>query len=458
MMRRIVAAIGRSFISVGVLLLLFVAYQLWGTGIAYSKAQGKAKKEFEQRLSASGSSASGSIEEQFSAAKLGAAPLPTDDPGSATLVSATTTTVPTASTTTANPSPTALAPVTSVPSVSTAKPPVTVPPVTVSTLPKVRAGRTKMKRVSAGKVLGRLVIPRMKKDLGFVEGAGVEDLKGGPGHYAKTPLPGAVGNVGIACHRTTYGAPCFNLQMLQPGDPIFFQTDYGKFRYEVVWHNIVSPKDKKVLAPTPGESVLTITTCHPQYSAAQRYVVRAKLVGPAVDTDLYFEPEPIETIPPTTVPPKTVPASVAAAKGPDSIPLTGDSLDENPALDTSALPGSAVDDSSVAAAGDQTAVSDSTVEDPAATTSPELTSLQAEKSGSGRIITFGWFSGRSHYWTTTLLWTLLCAAIWLAGWLVARRRRLAGQIVIYVVGFVVVFLPALFFCFENLAHLLPENV
>jgi sortase A len=449
MMRRIVAAIGRSFISVGVLLLLFVAYQLWGTGIAYSKAQDKAKKEFEQRQSANGSTGGGSIEEQFSAANLGAAPVPTDPPVDTTTPVPTSTTAPLVmttplATTRTAPAPPIVADVPVAPVAPTTTATTLLPSATVSTLPHVRAGRSKMKRVPAGKVLGRLVIPRIKKDLGFVEGAGVEDLKGGPGHYAKTPLPGSVGNVGIACHRTTYGAPCFNLHLLQPGDPIFFETDYGKFRYEVVWHTIVSPKDKRVLAPTPGESVLTITTCNPQYSAAQRYVVRARLVGTAVDTDLYFEPEPVETIPPKPVPAVAV-TSVDAEPG--SIPLTGDSLDENPAVDENPTL-----DTSVASVA-----SDSTVDEPS-TTSADQNSMQAEKTGTGKIITFGWLSGRQSYWTSTLLWTLLCAGIWLVAWLLARGRRFAGQAVIYGLGFMILFLPALFFCFENLAHLLPENV
>ena len=423
-MRRIVAAIGRSLISMGVLLLLFVAYQLWGTGIAYSKAQDQAKQEFQTRLGVTGQSSGGSVEDEFSPENLGAN-IPPDlsltTPPSTVTSSTISSIAPDNSTTTIP------ARSSTVPLVTSA----TAPPVTVTTLPKVRAGRSKMRRPPSGKVLGRLVIPRIKKDLVFVEGAGVEDLKSGPGHYAKTPLPGEAGNVGIACHRTTYGAPCFNLHLMQPGDPIFFQTDYGKFRYEVVSHSIVSPKDKKVLAPTPGESVLTITTCNPQYSAAQRYVIRARLVGTAVDTDLFFEPEPEVTIPPTTEAPTTVAARDAVSSDPSEDPT--------------------VEDTTLAAVSDTT---DTTI--PGSVVETE--SLQAERSGKGRVITFGWFSGRQSFWVSTLLWMLVCSAIWIGAWLLARRRRLIGQAVIYTVGFAMVFLPALYFCFENLAHLLPENV
>ncbi len=421
-MRRFVAAVGRSLISLGVLLLLFVAYQLWGTGIAYSKAQDQAKKDFYERMGKTGKS-TGNAADEFSADQLGAFALPTDTlPTETVPVEATTTTTPDTIPLSADTLP--LTPVAS-----------TVPPVTVTTLPHVRAGRSKMQRPAAGHVLGRFVIPRIKKDLGFVEGAGVEDLKAGPGHYAKTPLPGEEGNVGIACHRTTYGAPCFNLNLLKPGDPIFFETDYGKFRYEVETHYIVGPKDKKVLAPVKGESILTITTCHPQYSAAQRYVVRARLVGPAVDADLYFEPEPVVTAPPTTVAPSTTTVTTIAG-------AVADTSAEDPTVDDTSA------DSAVVIA-DETVVPGSLV-DP--------TSLEAERTGTGRIITFGWFSGRASFWTSTLLWVLVCAIIWIVAWIIARRRRFLGQALIYGVGFIVVFLPALYFCFENLAHLLPENV
>ncbi len=444
-MRRIVAAIGRSLISLGVLLLLFVAYQLWGTGIAYSKAQDRAKKDFQERMGTSGIPTADAADE-FGPDQLGAFALPVDTmPNELTALVSTTTdttvavrvgpTVPLVPVVSTVPLVPVVSTVPLVPVVSTVPlvPVVsTIPPVTVTTLPQVRAGRSKMKRVPPGKVLGRLVIPRMKKDLGFVEGAGVEDLKGGPGHYAKTPLPGEEGNVGIACHRTTYGAPCFNLNLLRPGDPIFFETDYGKFRYEVETHMIVGPKDKKVLAPTKGESILTLTTCHPQYSAAQRYVVRARLVGPAVDADLYFEPEPVITAPPTTLPPSTSTTALAGAVVDSSIedPTVGDPTAESTVATETLVPGLPVDP----------------------------IGLEAERAGSGRIITVGWFSGHSSFWMSTLLWVMVCAVIWIGAWLTARRRRLIGQAVIYGIGFLVLFLPALYFCFENLAHLLPENV
>ena len=53
------------------------------------------------------------------------------------------------------------------------------------------------------------------------------DLRKGPGHYPNTPLPGQRGNVGIAGHRTTYGAPFNRIDELQRGDPIVVTTRMG---------------------------------------------------------------------------------------------------------------------------------------------------------------------------------------------------------------------------------------
>jgi len=42
--------VGRACIAAGVLILLFVAYQLWGTGIREAQAQNRLEKEFKNRL------------------------------------------------------------------------------------------------------------------------------------------------------------------------------------------------------------------------------------------------------------------------------------------------------------------------------------------------------------------------------------------------------------------------
>jgi sortase A len=132
-----------------------------------------------------------------------------------------------------------------------------------------------------GRAVGIIRIPDIGLDMAVVEGIAPDDLKKGPGHYPGTPLPGARGNVGIAGHRTTYARPFWALDHLDAGDRIVVDTRRGRFIYRVEWARVVAPDQVEVLDPTPRPS-LTLTTCHPKFSAAQRLVVRAVQVsGPS---------------------------------------------------------------------------------------------------------------------------------------------------------------------------------
>jgi sortase A len=113
-----------------------------------------------------------------------------------------------------------------------------------------------------------------------IEGVTLDDLKRGPGHYPDTPLPGQPGNAAIAGHRTTYGAPFNRINELEPGDEILITTVQGTFRYEVSDQLIVSPSEVAVLDDF-GDNRLTLTACHPKYSARQRIVVVAAIVDEA---------------------------------------------------------------------------------------------------------------------------------------------------------------------------------
>jgi len=203
---RVLGAIGRACITLGVLILLFVAYQLWGTGIREAQAQNR-------------------LQDDFAVALEEAEAVP-----------------PTTST--------------------------TVPgePVTVPTIPPV----------GEGEPTARIRIPAIGVDKIVVEGVALPDLKKGPGHYPESPLPGQEGNAAIAGHRTTYGAPFNRIDELQPGDEIDVQTVQGEFTYVVKEQLIVSPTQVEVLEDK-GDNRLTLTACHPKYSARQRIVVVAEL-------------------------------------------------------------------------------------------------------------------------------------------------------------------------------------
>jgi sortase A len=128
--------------------------------------------------------------------------------------------------------------------------------------------------------MARIVIPDIGVDKIVVQGVSLEDLKHGPGHYPDTPLPGQPGNAAIAGHRTTYGAPFNRIDELENGDEILITTVQGSFAYEVIGQQIVSPSQVEVLN-NQGDNRLTLTACHPKFSASQRIVVSATLVGPA---------------------------------------------------------------------------------------------------------------------------------------------------------------------------------
>jgi sortase A len=95
-----------------------------------------------------------------------------------------------------------------------------------------------------------------------------------------TPVPGQPGNAVVSGHRTTYGAPFFDVDLLEPGDTIEVETVIGRHVYAVRESIIVAPTDVWVTDPRPG-AWLTITTCTPRFSARQRLIVFAELVeGP----------------------------------------------------------------------------------------------------------------------------------------------------------------------------------
>lgn len=118
-----------------------------------------------------------------------------------------------------------------------------------------------------------------------VEGTSVADLKRGPGHYPASAQPGEDGNLAIAGHRTTYGSPFGELAELTEGDTIHVVDRSGtEWVYAYREQRIVTPEDVWVVGEDPlelGEPTITLTTCHPRFSAAQRLIAFGVLVGAA---------------------------------------------------------------------------------------------------------------------------------------------------------------------------------
>jgi sortase A len=167
--------------------------------------------------------------------------------------------------------------------------------------------------VPTGAAVARLEIPAISLDKYVVQGTSEADLAQGPGHYPQTVMPGQVGNAAIAGHRTTYGAPFFRLNNLQKGDPIYITVTSGQtYRYLVTTSEVVSPNDVSVLDPSTTAE-LTLTTCNPRFSATNRLVVVAKLARTAPAKSKKKAAAPTTTAPTTTAPATTAPATTAPA-------------------------------------------------------------------------------------------------------------------------------------------------
>ena len=83
--------------------------------------------------------------------------------------------------------------------------------------------------------MAELQIPKISLQQFVVSGTNEDDLAKGPGHYLGTAMPGQAGNVAIAGHRTTHGAPFNRLAELAIGDPIYLTAANGERLTYIVW-------------------------------------------------------------------------------------------------------------------------------------------------------------------------------------------------------------------------------
>ncbi len=123
-----------------------------------------------------------------------------------------------------------------------------------------------------------LEIPRIGLRWMIDEGTEIGDLqRHGAGHIAGTALPGRPGVVGIAGHRTTYGAPFYRLNQLRAGDAVIIRAPSGRLVYRVYRHTQVPPTRGDILRPTSADALLVLISCSPPYSARYRLAVFARL-------------------------------------------------------------------------------------------------------------------------------------------------------------------------------------
>ncbi|MGH3022817.1 MAG: sortase [Gaiellaceae bacterium] len=141
-----------------------------------------------------------------------------------------------------------------------------------------RDARRFLARLELGQAFGRLEIPGIDLEAVVVHGTRWgADLTRGPGHYERTTVPGLGKTVGVAGHRTSFGAPLRRIDDIEVGDRITLEMPYATFRYSVFEHEIVDSDDWSVIE-NRGFDTLMLSACHPLYSASQRWIVYARLV------------------------------------------------------------------------------------------------------------------------------------------------------------------------------------
>ena len=395
--RYFVGMVGRTLIVTGLLMFGFVGYQLWGTGLETARAQDRLGDEFDELVTAARPDAT-------------APPNPT--------TTQTTTPVPTVTT-----NPDTDSPGDESDESDGASGDSTVAVASTTTVAPVEQD---IPEILPGKALAKLEIPRMGKEGGdallVVPGVDLDSLQQGPGHYPDTPLPGQLGNAAIAGHRTTWGEPFARIDELVPGDEIIVTMLTGdRFVYEVASTEIVSPDDYYVVQTSdPSVAELTLTSCHPRWSARQRIAVHA-----------FLQPE-----------------ESAPVGEPTYYDLEANDGDRAGEADESG------DDPTITLPDDTaTAVDDGDTRDTAGAddSSGDAGVVAVPGPDGPDALTAGWFHD-SAAWPQIALWGAVCSAIAALAYRISRRFRN------YAIGWsiaIVPFVVALYFLYQNVNRLLP---
>lgn len=218
-LRAVVHGIGELCITLGVLLLLFVAWQLWWTDVVAGRAQQQTTRELERTWEPPARGSTGTAVPQAAQAA---------DPGK---------------------------------------------------------GAT-LAQIPMGRAFALIRVPRFGRDYvrPILQGTELSVLDEGVGHYDTSVGPGQVGNFAVAGHRVTYAKPFNQIAELRRGDAVVVETRTTYYVYRVVGHTIVTPDRVDVVAPvperpgvTPTTAMMTMTACHPEFSARLRYVVYSAL-------------------------------------------------------------------------------------------------------------------------------------------------------------------------------------
>ena len=433
---RVLGTLGKTVIALGLIILLFGTFQLWGTGIFEARAQQNLDSEFTDLLEAS--SALGPAPSEPGTAIAAAPPTPKPPPTAATAAE------PAAEPTTQGPgaAPTTLS--------ETPDPTPTAAPEPTSGPPEPDPAWLAMLYRDNGSAIARIQIPAIGVDKTVVEGVRVSDLRKGPGHYPATPLPGQAGNAAIAGHRTTYGAPFGEIDKVAPGDEIVVTTIQGEFTYVVLeqgdghGHLIVAPTAVEVLDQDFRDhpNRLTLTACHPKGSARQRIIVVGELVGEPAPT--YPRPGQEEMAEPQL-----------AAENVDEATDTEQTVTPAPEATEVAAAGPAPTE--MAAAGPEPTEAASTPTPPPVPTTalpdPTPPSEEEEDEQEEAAGSFGeGLDGDSDGMVPAILWGLAALAIWFFALFAGQRWRKLPAYALSALPFLVV----MFMAFWHIDRVLPS--
>lgn len=141
-------------------------------------------------------------------------------------------------------------------------------------------------RASHGETFGVMQVPRFGKKWSFEITSGITrpDIldQGHIGHYPETAMPGEVGNSAYAAHRWTAGAPFDPIDKLVVGDAIVIETRDGWYTYRFRTLEYVQDTQVDVLLPVPQREgveaegrYLTLTSCAPKLNMLERIIAYA---------------------------------------------------------------------------------------------------------------------------------------------------------------------------------------
>lgn len=125
-----------------------------------------------------------------------------------------------------------------------------------------------------------LKIPKIDLDVVVAEGTSYPVLEYAVGHFTGTALPGQIGNLAMAAHRSFVTGEFFNrLDEVEIGDELIVDYNNKTFVYITTETFVVGPYDIWVLDPTE-KATITLVTCTPITTGTHRLIVKGVLLDP----------------------------------------------------------------------------------------------------------------------------------------------------------------------------------